>query len=120
MSKARILVIDDDATIRTVMQRLLGRVGYEVFLSEDGCSGLEAYDAQLPDLVITDYRMPRKDGLEVIAEIKSRNPEQKVLLVAASSEGVHREAIAAGADGIIEKPFEIRELAGKIQQCLAS
>lgn len=110
MSKTRILVIDDEKTVRNTLQKLLLLLDCEVVTAKDGIAGLEAYNAHLPDIVITDLGMPGKNGLELIADIKGRDPEQKILAITGLEEEFVQRALEAGADGLIQKPFGFGEL----------
>jgi len=120
MSGTKILVIDDDATIRTLFQAAIPYFGYDVITAEDGVVGLEAYYEHSPDLVITDLLMPRKDGLEVISEIKSKNPDQTIFAIVAILGEMTERAREAGADEVIQKPFSITKLKEKIEQWLGA
>ena len=66
MPKARILVVEDDDMARDMLEKLLIHLGHEVIIAKDGITGLQAYDAHLPDIVISDLGMPHKTGLELI------------------------------------------------------
>jgi len=76
---ARILVIDDEKIIRTVVYRYLSKMGHEVELAEDGAIGVAKFRANPTDLVITDIIMPNKEGIETIAELKNEFPEVKII-----------------------------------------
>ncbi len=105
-SAARILVIEDFDLLRTAVVRLLEHRGYEAEGAADGQAGLESMERQLPDLVLCDLRMPRLDGLGVLAAVKSRWPELPIIVM--SGEGLLDDAIAAlrlGAWDFITKPF---------------
>ncbi|MBN2415375.1 response regulator [bacterium] len=76
---ARILVIDDEKIIRTVVHRYLSKAGHEVEVAEDGNIGIEKFRRHPADLVITDIIMPNKEGIETIAELKSEYPDLKII-----------------------------------------
>lgn len=78
-SMARILVIDDEKIIRTVVERYISKMGHDVELAEDGVIGIEKYRKNPPDMVITDIIMPNKDGIETIAELKNEFPDSKII-----------------------------------------
>lgn len=111
---SKILVVDDEATIRSFFEVLLTRSGYQVITAEDGVTGLACFEEHLPDLVITDIYMPRKNGLELITEIRAMCPQQRIVAMAAIIGSAHQEAIAAGADDTLQKPFGVADLLEKI------
>src|SRR5262245_12591137 len=78
---ARILIIDDDAQIRSLLAHLLRQAGYQVVSAKDGEEGDAVYHAQPADLVITDYIMPRKSGLETITELHKGRPALPIIIM---------------------------------------
>ncbi|TLU82942.1 MAG: sigma-54-dependent Fis family transcriptional regulator [Chlorobium sp.] len=104
--KQRILVIDDDPSLRRVMEYNLQQEGYEVSVAASGEKGLGMFDQLMPALVITDMKMPGIDGLDVLRHIRQRSPETLVIIITAFGE-VDRavEAMKAGAYDYIQKPF---------------
>jgi DNA-binding response OmpR family regulator len=107
----KVLVADDDAKIRWLMELNLTRAGYQVLLAEDGAQALELADREQPDLAVLDVMMPEKDGLTVCEELKRRWPETKVLIltVKGTDEDLMR-ARKAGADEYMLKPYSLAEL----------
>jgi CheY-like chemotaxis protein len=111
---ARVLVIDDDARIRSVVRRVVEAEGHVVMEAENGKVALSLFDAAPADLVITDIFMPEMDGIEVLLKLRVRSPQTR--LVAMSGGGVIpardmlRTAEALGAVSVIEKPFTIEAL----------
>jgi len=79
----RILVVEDDANTRESLQKALNASGNEVLLAQDGVSALAALEARPADLVISDIRMPKMDGMQLLAEIHKRYPSTQVILVTA-------------------------------------
>ncbi len=79
--KARILVIEDDAIVRESVVTFLGDQGFDVLEAEDGERGLEVFRAEKPDMVLTDLRMPKVDGLQVLKHIVSEAPDMPVVVV---------------------------------------
>ena len=121
-SYPRILVIDDDPSMRKILRRLLEFDNFEVVEAENGKIGLEL-EANIPiDLVITDILMPEVDGLEVIIALKKKNPKLK--LIAISGAGFFSEqdyltwAAKLGADCTFAKPFNLREFLAVIYDLL--
>ena len=76
-----ILVIDDDLLFSKVLAKLLERCGYRVRVAGNGDEGISRYREEVADLVITDLRMPDKDGLETIAELRKDNPDLKLIAI---------------------------------------
>lgn len=114
---ATILVIEDDGSVRVFIRHALTFAGYEVIETSDGKSGLEAFAAHRPDLVIVDIIMPVISGLEVIWEIRCDYPDQKILATAAV-DALLEEARTAGADEVLAKPFGVKDLLGKVEALL--
>ena len=113
----RILVVDDEETIRLLFRNLFEAEGYEVIEAEDGEQGLELYQKHPADLVITDIVMPKKNGLEVIKELKKQDRKAKVIGVA-SIPDVLSEAEKAGADATLPKPFKVDEVLHLVKELL--
>lgn len=104
--KAKILVIDDDASLRRVLEYNLQEEGYEVQAASSGEEGLYLFGQSMPDLVITDMKMPGMDGLMVLKSVKERSPETLVIIITAfGTVDVAVEAMKAGAYDYITKPF---------------
>ena len=119
---AKILLIDDEDPIRFLLTRMLTRDGHEVFLAEDGVEGVHTFYQVNPDLVITDIVMPNKDGLEVIAEIRTTHPMQSIIAMSGG-----RRILAAdleskkiiGVKSILQKPFTHQQLQEVVQLALS-
>jgi CheY-like chemotaxis protein len=103
---ALILVIDDRATMRDLVRRMLERAGHVVLDAEDGEAGLAAFEQRRPDLVITDLIMPKKEGIETIQQIKRSRPDAKVVAMSGGDEVNLHAARRLGADATLTKPFE--------------
>jgi CheY-like chemotaxis protein len=114
----RILVTDDSETVLLMLQRRLEQAGYEVVTSSDGPGALEVLaGADAPDLVLLDAMMPGKSGIETLHELRASGDETPVLIVSATSYADEPEqAIAAGANGCVPKPFDWDVLMGKIKE----
>jgi two-component system, NtrC family, response regulator AtoC len=114
--RARILVADDEPNLRRVLSAILQRDGYDVVQAADGAEALEALDAEV-DVVVTDLKMPRLDGMEVLRRVATEQPSVPVIMITAfGSVGQAVEAVKAGAFDYIEKPFEqehIRQIVAK-------
>ena len=78
---AKVLVIDDEPTVRTLLDMLLRPKGYEVMLADNGWTGLRLYRQEHPDVILLDLKMPKLDGITVLKKIRSVNPEQPVIVM---------------------------------------
>jgi len=109
--KAKILIIDDDTSLRRILEYNLREEGYEVQAASSGEEGLYLIGQSRPDLVITDMKMSGMDGLMVLKSIKERSPEALVIIITAfGTIDVAVEAMKAGAYDYITKPFNRDEL----------
>lgn len=107
----KILVIDDDASLRRVVEYNLQEAGYQVLSAAGGEEGLRLFAEEAPGLVITDMKMPGMDGMHVLKGIKKRSPETLVIMITAfGTVDVAVEAMKAGAYDYITKPFNRDEL----------
>ena len=120
---ARVLVIDDDEELRTLLKHMLVGVGHEVELASDGAEGLQIFGKRRPDLVLTDINMPGLDGHEVIAALRVLHADVPIIAVSGGSAIAKDElllkASALGAVEVIMKPFEFRQLVGAVERALA-
>ncbi len=117
--KAKILVIDDDTSLRRVLEYNLQEEGYEVQAASSGEEGLYLFGQSLPDLIITDMKMTGMDGLMVLRSIKERSPETLVIIITAfGTVDVAVEAMKAGAYDYITKPFNRDELRLTVKKAL--
>jgi len=115
----RILAIDDSRTIRSLLTQTLQKAGFEVSTAVDGVDGIEKFQHEDADLVITDVNMPNKDGFSVIADIRggTRNRTVPVLVLTTESGAALKErARQAGATGWIVKPFDDEALVAVIRR----
>ncbi len=109
--KPKILVIDDDASLRRVLEYNLQEAGYAVAVASSGEEGLSLFDEVSPALVITDMKMPGMDGMQVLKAVKERSPETLVIMITAfGTVDIAVEAMKAGAYDYITKPFNRDEL----------
>ena len=108
----KILIIDDEESLLTTLEMLFDSEGYSVQTAGGGREGLEKLTRDnMPDLLISDIKMPDLDGIEVLREVRKIDPYLPVVLITAHAD--KKEAIAAcneGADCFLEKPFENKEL----------
>ena len=120
---SHVLVVDDDPVIADLVAFRLGRLGLEVSVESDGEAGLAAARQLRPDLVVLDWMMPRMNGLEVCAALRSdadpalaRTPV--LLLTAKAQEPDLERGFAAGATDFVAKPFSTRELISRVTAAL--
>jgi two-component system, OmpR family, response regulator MprA len=119
VTEAAILVVDDDAPIRRMLERTLGAEGYDVVSAPDGGSALAAIEASAPDLVVLDVSMPGVGGLDVCRRLRSRGLDLPILLLTARDGVPERVAgLDAGADDYVVKPFAADELLARIRALL--
>lgn len=103
----KVLVLDDEPAILQILERYLIRQGYVVQLALDGEEGLSKVEQEPPDIVLLDVVLPGRDGLQVLSQIKQRNPGTHVIVMsAAESEMVIQKALDLGAYAFITKPFD--------------
>jgi two-component system, OmpR family, KDP operon response regulator KdpE len=111
----RILVIDDESQITRVLRAALAAQGYDVRTANDPDEGLRLFRDWPPDLVITDLMMPGKSGVEVCRIIRSRSTTPVLVLSVREHERSKVEALDAGADDYVTKPFSIQELLARVR-----
>src|SRR6204780_73810 len=111
MSKEKILVVDDEEAIREVISTLLDAQGFQCTTCSNGKLGLEAFGNDSYDLVLSDIVMPEMDGIRLLSELRSEDPDVPVIMVTAMHDiSIALEAIRAGAYDYILKPFEKDQL----------
>ena len=116
-----ILVVDDEESVRTVMQRSLEHLGYDVVIAENGSDALQSFRSETSkfSLVIIDMIMPEMPGDELFYKLKEVNASIPVLIASGySSDGRTRACLNDGALGFIQKPFAVEELAFEVRRCL--
>ena len=116
--QARVLVVDDDDTVREVLRRYLTRDGHEVLEAADGITGLTLVRTENPDLLVLDLMLPGMDGLEVCREIRRTSTVPVIMLTALGQESDRVVGLEYGADDYVVKPFSPRELALRVARVL--
>lgn len=120
---ARILIIDDDDTVRTLLRQTLDRFGHTVIEARDGKEGLDLLPHVNADLLITDIVMPRKGGLAVLAEVRGRDPPVKSIAMSGGGRrGVDdtlEQARSLGAAKVLAKPFSMSALMTAVNELLS-
>ena len=107
----RVLIADDEANMRWILERALSKAGYDVETVEDGQLALDRALAERPNLVLLDLKMPKRDGLSVLRTLKEHYPDLLIVMMTAhGSTATAVEAMKAGAHDYLMKPFDIDEL----------
>ena len=120
--RATVLLVDDDELIREALSELLALCGFQAIVASSGQQGLGLLDeyAETIDLILLDFLMPGMDGIETLAEIRTRYPETKVLLSSGFNRTFLDEMIIEDAyTDFIQKPYEIDKLIDKAERLLA-
>jgi DNA-binding response OmpR family regulator len=115
---ARILLVDDEQSIQTLLSYPLRRDGYHVTSAQDGSEALQRFTEARFDLVILDLMLPKLDGVEVCRRLRSRSQVPIIMLTAKGSETDKVAGLEVGADDYITKPFDRRELIARIRSVL--
>ena len=115
---ARILLVEDDPSIREVTAIGLGAAGFEVVTAADGVEGLERFRADPFDLVLLDVMLPRMDGYEVCRQIRKTSTVPIVMLTARADTMDVVVGLEAGADDYVRKPFDLPELIARVRAAL--
>jgi DNA-binding response OmpR family regulator len=111
----RVLIVDDDHGLRTVLAAALGDEGFTVHQAGDGLAGLRQFEADGADLIILDILMPEMDGLEVCRRVRRKSAVPIVLLSSRGDEVDRVTGLETGADDYVTKPFSTRELVARIR-----
>lgn len=117
-SKKRILVVDDDQEITLVLRSGLVTHGYEVRVAGEGEAALELFQAWTPDLVVTDLSMPNMNGLRLCQQLRAISGVPIIVLSVKGDEATKIEALDAGADDYVTKPFGMGELLARVRATL--
>jgi DNA-binding response OmpR family regulator len=115
---ARILLVDDEQPIQTLLSFPLQRDGYEVVQASDGREALARFAEQTFDLVVLDVMLPKMDGLEVCRRLRARSSVPIIMLTAKSEEIDKVLGLELGADDYITKPFSMREFRSRVKAAL--
>ena len=116
---AKILVIDDEQSIRNLLDTLLRRKGYDVVLADSGRKGLDLFRREHPDVIVLDLKMPEMDGLTVLRQIRSLDPKKPVIiLTGAGTAEAEQQVRALGVTEYVQKEFSMHLLEDSLKRLL--
>ena len=115
---ARILVVEDEPALVETISYNLSREGYEVRAERDGIAGLQAAQADMPDLIILDLMLPGMDGLDICRQLRRTSAVSILMLTARNDEVDKVVGLEMGADDYVTKPFSMRELIARVKALL--
>ncbi len=119
MPRLQILTVEDDASIRRGIVDALRFAGYEPIEAADGDAGLEMATTRQFDLLLLDLVLPRRDGLEILREVRRLRPTLPVIVLTARGEEADRvRGLSDGADDYVVKPFSVKELLARVEAVL--
>jgi two-component system KDP operon response regulator KdpE len=116
--KGNILVVDDEPQITRVLKTTLSSLGYGTRTAGDGYEALQLMKSWSPDLLITDLRMPNMDGLELCRQVRANSQMPIIVLSVRGEERIKVQALDAGADDYVTKPFSTNELLARVRAAL--
>jgi CheY-like chemotaxis protein len=117
---ARILIMDDDASVRTALKNLLKQEGHDVTEAENAAEGAKIYSTSAPDLIITDLLMPERDGVEALLELRSQYPNIKTIVISGDAKEFLPIVEDLGAGRTLSKPFKNKDVIAAVNELLAS
>ncbi len=117
---AKIVVVDDEKMQRNMLKGLLEIEGHDVYVAEDGVHAMEVVKEQKPDLVLTDLRMPRMDGMDLLRELKTTQSCKTVIVITGhGTPDDVKTAFVEGAFAYLQKPVDFDDLCGHIKASLS-
>jgi DNA-binding response OmpR family regulator len=116
--KKRILIVDDDASVRKALGKVLEDEGYNIMLAADGREALEQFESEPVDLLLLDIGLPIRNGWDTFERITSQAPAFPIIIITGKA-NQHDMAVAAGVGALIEKPLDVSQLLKTIQELLA-
>jgi CheY-like chemotaxis protein len=115
----KVLVIDDERNMRTLLDVLLREEGYDVLLADDGWKGLDCYRRERPNVILLDLNMPVLDGIEVLKRIRAADLEQQVIVLTGDTNpDTERQVRALGANEFIVKGVSLQALTDALSHIL--
>jgi len=115
---AQILIMDDDASVRTALKTLLQKEGHEITEAHNAAEGAKIYSTSAPDLIITDLLMPERDGVEALLELRSQYPNIKTIVISGDAPEFLPIVEDLGAGRTIAKPFKNDEVLAAVKELL--
>ena len=125
MKQKKILIVDDDFSIREILSTQLGRLGFATAVAADGREGIDAFKSEKPDLVLMDMMMPVMDGLTACQQIRAWEKDKKasrvpiLFLTARDTRHDQISSALSGGDDFITKPISLQELRERVEAALA-
>ena len=117
---ARMLVIDDEESIRKLLHTVLKRKGHEVFLADSGQRGINMFERTRPLITILDLHLPDVNGIEVLSRLRAIDPQACVIMMTGfATEEAAAKALALGADDFLKKGFSLFELGEALRRAMA-
>ncbi|MBN1799166.1 MAG: response regulator [Spirochaetales bacterium] len=118
--RKKILIVDDELSIRELLSELMHKHNHQVIAAENGMEAVKLYQLTHPDIVITDIKMPKLDGISLLKQLKSIDNNVLIILISSfGNEEILLEALRAGAVNFIRKPFKIEEITDTVENILA-
>lgn len=118
MAGEKVLVIDDEEKILSLVSSYLEREDYQIFTARDGITGLKKAEEIQPDIIVLDIMLPGMDGLEVLAQLRRESNVYVILLTAKTEETDKIVGLSVGADDYVTKPFSPRELTARVKAAI--
>jgi len=119
LNKKKILIVDDQNGIRVLLTEVFNSEGYETYQASDGKRALQIVQAELPDVVLLDVKIPGIDGLQILKQIKIMHPQMSVIMMTAYGElDIAKKAAHLGANMHFMKPFDIDEMRNAVHMAL--
>lgn len=106
----KILIVDDEVNLLELLKDALENFGYDIRTATDGVVAIKALESFMPDLLVSDARMPGMTGFELVSYLRKIRPELPCVLVSGYAEGLEKRAFAAGVEALFMKPFRLVEL----------
>ncbi len=116
---ARILIIDDEPNLRSMLRRMLHQAGHQVSEAGNGAEGIDSYERDPPDLIITDIFMPEKDGIETIIALHRADPDLPIIAISGATDFLG-SAEKLGARHTLAKPFRGDQLLNAVSESLSA
>jgi CheY-like chemotaxis protein len=115
--KKNVLIVDDDASVRRALGKVLEEEGYAVTLAADGCEALKRFETGPVDLLLLDIGLPIRNGWDTFERITSQAPAFPIIIITGKA-NQHDMAVAAGVGALMEKPLDVPQLLKTIQELL--